>query len=257
MQNVYFDENIFAIAIQTAIWLPSLIMAIITTFNALKAEGRLRRISIYFALFSWAISLTYISWTARALFFSAEALPTEWYIFWQFAYGPGVLSFFFLALWSLSLVNPQLLEDKWWIQLVLLIPWIAVALDITILTTGQSVIDNAQIVTFANISDIQPDIVLTLFATLAVLLYTGIPILLFLQYLRASENKGTTNYRKILIIEIGLILFALGSLVDASKLPNIESALANNILFLSRSFMASGIILMFFGLKLPKRFHKS
>lgn len=254
MQNVYFDENFFAIAIQTAIWLPSLIMALITTFNAFNAEGRLRRISIYFALFSWAMSITYISWTARALFFSAAEGPTDgWYILWQFAYGPGVLAFFFLALWSLSLVNPQLLEDRWWIQVVLLIPWIAVALDITVLTTAQ----NATIVEFANIKDIQPDLVLTLFATLAVLLYTGIPIVVFLRYLLASENKGTTNYRKILIIEIGLILFALGSLVDASKLPNIESALANNILFLSRSFMASGIILMFLGLKLPKRFHKS
>ena len=252
MQDVYLNENFFAIAIQTAIWLPSLIMAVITTINAFKAEGRLRRISIYFALFSWAMSITYISWTARALFFSAEDGPDAWYILWQFAYGPGVLAFFFLALWSLSLVNPQLLEDRWWIQYVLLIPWIAVALDITVITTAQ----NAVTVQFANITDIQPDTVLTLFATLAVLLYTGIPIAVFLRYLLASENKGTTNYRKILIIEIGLILFALGSLVDASKLPNIEAALANNILFLSRTFMASGIILMFLGLKLPKRFQK-
>ncbi|MHA1984519.1 MAG: hypothetical protein ACW967_09210 [Candidatus Hodarchaeales archaeon] len=253
MQDLYFDENFFAIAIQTGIWLPSLIMALITTFNTIRTEGRVRKISIYFALFSWAISLTYISWTARALLYPALSNPSDgWFILWQFAYGPGVLSFFFLALWSLSLVNPQLLEDKSWIQLVLIIPWIIVALDLTILNNAQ----NVEIVTYANIQDIQPDIILTLFATLAVLLYTAIPILGFLRYLLASENKGTTNYRKILIIEIGLILFALGSLVDASKLPNIEAGLANNILFLSRSSMAIGIILMFFGLKLPKRFHK-
>ena len=256
MLQLYLNENLFAILIQTGIWLPSLIMALITTKNALENQGRLKLISAYFALFSWSISLTYISWTTRALFFSADSLPTDgWFILWQLAYGPGVLSFFFLALWSLSLVNPQILENKKWLPIVLLIPWLIVIIDLTVINTAQSVVNNNQIVTFANIKDIQPDLILTFFATIAVLLYTAIPILGFLRYLLASENKGTTNYRRILLMEIGLILFAIGSLVDASKLPNIPTEIANNILFISRSSMASGIIIMFLGLKLPKKFH--
>ena len=42
-----------------------------------------------------------------------------------------------------------------------------------------------QVVQFANVNDLKPDIILETFATLAVLVYTLIPLIGFLRYLLA------------------------------------------------------------------------
>ena len=251
LQTMYFNENFFAIAIQTAIWLPAIIMCLITGVSAAKSEGgRLRRISLYFSLFSGAIALTYIWWTLRALLFAADSRASDgWFILWQLAYGFGVLAFYFLALWSLALISPDLLEQRKSLYLVLLVLWLIVAIDLTVIMNDN--IADSNPVVFAGLNDVKPDIILSGISTLAVVIYTGIPILGFLRYLLSKVNRTSPNFRKILIIEVGLIFFFLGSVVDASKAapPIIGGAL----LFISRSFMGSGIILMFIGLKLPKR----
>ena len=245
MLDVYIQQNIFSITVQTGIWLPAFIMAIVTGFNAIKAEGRVRFISSSFSAFCWAIGLTYFFWTIRNVFFTSSSQPSDgWLLLWQLAYGFVVLAFFFLALWSLTLISPQLLEDKKWLYIILVIPWLIVIVDLFIIAPTNA----PNVVQFANVNDLKPDIILEVFATLAVLVYTFIPLIGFLRYLWASENRGTTNFRRILIIEIGLLFFAIGAIVDASKLA------PNEALIVTRGFEALGIILMFIGLKLPKRF---
>ena len=248
MFDIYIQQNIFSITVQTGIWLPAFIMALITGFSAIKATGRLRFVSSSFSAFCWAIGLTYFFWTIRIVFFTYNSQPADgWLLLWQLAYGSGVLAFFFLALWSLTLINPQLLGDKRWLYIILVIPWLAVIIDLFIIVPMN--LTTLQVVQFANVNDLKPDIILETFATLAVLVYTLIPLIGFLRYLLAPENKKTTNFRKILIIEVGLLFFAIGAIVDASKLA------PNEVLILTRGFEAIGIILMFIGLKLPKRFH--
>ena len=238
----FFEANQIIITIQAFIFVPFTFLFLSTLNNARNSEGRLRSLSLYFALFSLMLASTYIFWTLRALYFSDISDPSDWLILWQLAYGVGVLGFYFLSLWALTLLRPELLEEKKYLYIILLVPWLLVMLDIFILTTP-TIANNAAI-SYAFVSDIQPDLILQAFSGLAVGLYSGIPILLFLSYLRASENKGTTNYRKIAIIEIGLILFTLGTFIDATKIDFIGNS--DILLFVFRISIALGAVIMFF-----------
>lgn len=247
----FINENFTIFAIQTLIYVPFTILFLSTLNNARNSEGRLRSLSLYFALFSLMLASTYIAWTIRVAYFSADAEPSDWLFLWQIAYGMGVLGFYFLILWALALLRPELLEERKYLYLLLLIPWLLVMVDIFVITTAA----NAETISYAFVKDIKPDLILQAFSGLAVGIYAGTPILLFLNYLRASENKGTTNYRKIAIIEIGLILFTLGTFVDATKIDIIGDS--DILLFVFRISIALGAVIMFIGFKLPKRFHIS
>ena len=247
----FINENFTIFAIQTLIYVPFTILFLSTLNNARRQEGRLRSLSLYFAFFSLMLASTYIAWTIRVAYFSADSIPSNWLFLWQIAYGVGVLGFYFLILWALTLLRPELLEERKYLYVVLLVPWLLVMLDIFILTTPSSA--DAAVISYAFVNDIQPDQILQIFSGLAVGIYAGTPIYLFLRYLLASDNKGTTNYRKIAIIELGLILFTLGTFIDATKLELIGDS--DILLFVFRISIALGAVIMFFGFKLPSRFH--
>ncbi len=169
---------------------------------------------IFFMLSFLSIMGTYICWAGRILIlpqFISENEINSLYPFWAVAYFLAGTSFVMLDFATFSLMQEkQTTLSKILISIIIITYIIA----IIILSIGFEV----ELIVFSDVSDLTiKNIYVYLFFTCILLFYFSIPNAINIKFLLTSEDKNTFVYKRVRIIEFGILLFSIGMIFDGLR----------------------------------------
>jgi len=189
---------------------------------------------ILFMIWSISVSLTYLSWGLRVLLIpQLENDINILYPYFACAYGFGGLALIFLDFATLNLTRMKKSTLIKLLRIIILISFIIVIIAFTIgFETG--------LTTFMDVSDLK---ILNPFVyyyfTFIILFYVFFPNAIFIKYLIEAPSKTDPSYKRIRIIEVGILLFSISIALDGIRLPsNI------GILIIRLILMIGGLIIM-------------
>lgn len=194
------------------------------------------RSKLFFMMSFISVSLTYFVWGLRVLIIPQfETDINILYPFWALAYAFGGTALVFLAFASLELTQKKFNI----IKIIILVTYVGILI---LLVIGFEV----ALTIFMDVSDltIVNQIVYISF-TILILFYVIFPNAIFLNFLRKSPSKTTLAYKKVRTIELGVILWSIGFLLDGARFPsNIGILIARLITMIGGLIMIIGFFLM-------------
>ena len=193
---------------------PSLIFFIFSAVLFLKWRSKRNRQTLYFATAFLLMGLCFGMWVLRTLFYPPSVDdPSHVVIFFKLAYVFGVPSMAFIGLTAIEMINPALISETRKRGY-----FFAPAVFLVLLIT---VIANPIPTTISEQADFRFPAEVSFAGSLVGLFYFIFPNYLFIWWLR--NNKNHRLYSKMLIIEIGLLVFCAAIIIDGSKFAGMES----------------------------------
>ncbi|MFX1337486.1 MAG: hypothetical protein ACFFDK_02625 [Promethearchaeota archaeon] len=192
--------------------------------------------SLFFSISFFATTITYLVWGLRVILISQyERNITVLLPYWRAAYLFASLSLIFLDLASLKLAEISNKSLLILLYLLIIVTYIVMA---TILFLGFEV----EITIFMDVSDLRiVNSLVYIYFLILLLFYLALPNSIFFNYLRKGLSKTTFAYKKVQIIEIGLLLFTIGTILDGARFPsNIGILIARIIIMIGGLFMMRG-----------------
>ena len=172
------------------------------------------RTKILFMVWSLAVVATYFSWGLRVIFIDRlEATIDIIYPFFAVSYAMGGTALIFL---DFATINQSPQKDSKLMKVAILLIIISYIMVIVILINGFAV----ELVLFMDVIDLKiiNPIVYFFFSGL-ILLFIFFPNAIFINYLLKAPDKTTFAYKRVRIIELGIILFSIGIALDGMRLP--------------------------------------
>jgi hypothetical protein len=184
---------------------------------------------------------TYIVWASRMLILPQyENDITLLYPYWAVAYFLAGTCFVMLAFATLSLMREKQTIFSKVLILIIIITYI---IAIIVLSIGFEV----EIIIFSDVTDLTiKNIYVYMFFTCILLFYLSIPNAINIKFLLTSESKGDFVYKRVRIIELGIMLFSIGMIIDGLRF---SFFFAN---FIGRIIAAVGGLLMVKGFLMKK-----
>ncbi len=182
-----------------------------------------------------AVAIIYLNWGLRVLFIPQfESDKTVLYPFWAISYGFGATALIALAMASLDQTKMKESVISIIIRIVIIATY---ALVLIILLIGGF---EQQLVIFMDVTDltIENQFVYYYF-TILILFYIFFPNALYIVYLIKSSEKDTFTYKRVRIIEIGILIWSICILLDGMRFPSNMGILIIRIIL-----MIGGLITM-------------
>ena len=173
------------------------------------------RIKIYYMIWTLSVALIYISWGARVLFIPQFEKETSiLYPFWALSYAFGGLALISLDFATLNLTKNKESKIMKYIKIIIIINYFGI---LVVLLMGFEM----ELIVFMDVSDlIIKDIYIYVFFTLSILFYISFPNYIFISYLIKSPEKDSFAYKRVRIIELGILLFTVGLAFDGMRFPS-------------------------------------
>ena len=182
-----------------------------------------------------AVAIIYLNWGLRVLFIPQfESDKTVLYPFWAISYGFGATALIALAMASLDQTKMKESVISIIIRIVIIATY---ALVLIILLIGGF---EQQLVIFMDVTDltIENQFVYYYF-TILILFYIFFPNALYIVYLIKSSEKDTLTYKRVRIIEMGILIWSICILLDGMRFPSNMGILIIRIIL-----MIGGLITM-------------
>ncbi len=193
------------------------------------------RTKIFFLIWTMAVAIIYLNWGLRVLFIPQfESDKTVLYPFWAISYGFGATALIALAMASLDQTKMKESVISIIIRIVIIATY---ALVLIILLIGGF---EQQLVIFMDVTDltIENQFVYYYF-TILILFYIFFPNALYIVYLIKSSEKDTLTYKRVRIIEMGILIWSICILLDGMRFPSNMGILIIRIIL-----MIGGLITM-------------
>ncbi len=193
------------------------------------------RTKIFFMIWTIATAMTYLNWGLRVLFIPQfESNQTVLYPFWAISYGFGATALIAIAFASLDQTKMKESVISIIIRIVIIATY---ALVMIILLIGGF---EQELVIFMDVTDmnIENQFVFYYF-TILILFYIFFPNALYIVYLIKSSEKDTFTYKRVRIIEIGILIWSICILLDGMRFPSNMGILIIRIIL-----MIGGLITM-------------
>ena len=235
MPDLYLSENWEVVSVTIPIVIVFTIFSVITGRSYLKTKN----IATFFLFgFNFSMMATFIPWSLRAIFYSADSASSMVQLLWRIAYMCGACALVFVMMFSLILIYGERIQRIHFVGALLLILFIVILITIA----------EIHPTTYVDVIDFQPVRLFQVLFLIIILSTLIIPNFILLKYLVRAE-RGTMAYNRVLFLELGLAVCTFGLLVDGTKF--VEN---NWTLFLTRALIAFGGFLMLFGMiRSPKR----
>lgn len=186
-----------------AITPPSAIFFIFAAVLFLNWNEKKDRETMYFAIAFFSMGLCFGMWVVRTLLYPPYVDLSEVDILIRLGYLFGIVGVVFIGLSAIVMVNPSLIKKKFFIApaffLAILITFIAQPIPTTI----------AEQTDFVWSSEV------AFITSLVGLFYLMSTNYLFIWWM--MKNKDNPLYKKIRLMEIGLLIFCAGTIIEASK----------------------------------------
>jgi len=193
----------------------------------------------------WAIAsaFTYVGWFCRVLFVPQfESDKTVLYPFWVMGYTAGATALISLAFASLDQTK---IKESIIIIIIRIIILVTYAGVLIILFVGGF---EQELVVFMDVTDLTiEDNFVFYYFTILILFYIFFPNAIYIMYLLKSEEKDSFTYKRVRIIEIGILIWSLCILLDGLRFPSNIGILIIRIIL-----MIGGLITMKGFLMKPK-----
>lgn len=195
------------------------------------------RAKIFFMGWAIAVVCIYLTWGIRVLIIPQFETDTKvLYPFWALAYALGGSSMVALDFATIEMSEIKKSTYKKYIIIIILVTWIS---TFVILFIGFEV----ALITFMDVSDLMiSNSFVYFYFTILILFYLFFPNAIFIRFLIKSHDKTEFIYKRIRIIELGILLFSIGIALDGMRFPS------NLGIFIARLIIMIGGILMVKGL---------
>ncbi|ODS39165.1 MAG: hypothetical protein A7316_06300 [Candidatus Altiarchaeales archaeon WOR_SM1_86-2] len=191
-----------------AITPPSLIFFIFSVILFLKWKRKRDRQTLYFAVAFLFMGLCFGMWVIRTLFYPPHVELSEVNVFIRLGYICGITGTAFVALTAMEMVNPESIR-----KIENLIYFLAPAIALTILIVF---IAEPIPTVIANQVDFVWSEEVAFVTSLVGIYYFTFPNYLFIWWL--MNYKDHRLYTRIMLLEIGLLIFCAGIILEGSKI---------------------------------------
>ncbi len=194
---------------------------------------------IFFMIWCIAVGITYIPWILRiALLDANESNTALLYPYWAFCYAFGALSLISLdgAVLNLSPNRESLIFKI--LAVIIALTFISV---IIVLIMGF----NVDLVLFMGFNDLKiGNIFVYIYFISVIVFYITLPNAIFISFLIKNRSEKDFAYKRVRIIEIGIIMFSIGIALDGMRFPSdIGIFIARVILLIGGLFVAMGFFM--------------
>ena len=173
------------------------------------------RTKIFYLLWTMSTALIYVSWGLRVLFipqFTTDKIVL--YPFWAVCYGFGGLALISLDFASLDQIKNR---ESTLIKIIRIIILASFSLVLIILFTGF----DQDLTIFMDVSDLTiKNPFVYFYFTFVIMLYIFFPNAIFINYLIKSDEKDTFTYKRVRIIELGILVFSISLALDGMRFPS-------------------------------------
>ncbi len=209
-------------------------------FYSLKSYLKSRETTkIFLMIWCIAVGTTYIPWILRILFLDVnETNTTLLYPYWAYCYVLGALSLISLdiAVLTLSPYRGSLIFKIF--AMIIALTFVSV---IIVLILGF----NVDIVRFMGFNDLRiSDTLVYIYFFILIVFYITLPNAIFINFIIKGRSEKSYAYKRVRIIEIGIIMFSIGIALDGLRFPfDIGIFIARVILLVGGLFVAKGFLM--------------
>lgn len=230
----------------TSGWFPLVICAILVLqffflflylFTKLSNQvGKSWEFTFVLSLFSLSISVGYLFWLIRIIFFPSDSLSSAWIWFWKLSTLMHMLASLFLGAFLLiysPIKRPKIL------YVFFFIPF-SVALISLFLVINQGSLGTTLYFGINNVSQSS----ITIILGIIIFIYTVLPVYNFLNYIRLHPNKKSVKRKKAYILLLNFIVFATLLSIETAKIAFIVTIWDGlGLQFIRIGVLINGIIL--------------
>lgn len=194
---------------------------------------------IFIMMWCIAVAATYIPWILRiALLDIYETQTALLYPYWAFCYAMGALALISLDIAVLTLSKYR---DSVVFKVLVVIISLTFISVIVVLLMGFQV----NLVFFMGVNDLKiGNTIVYIYFICLIVFYIALPNVIFIEYLIKERINKTFAYKRVRIIEIGIIMFSLGIALDGMRIPSdVGIFIARVILLLGGIFVARGFFM--------------
>ena len=177
------------------------------------------RPKIFFMISFFSIAFIYFLWGLRVLFIPQFESDTKvLYPIWAAIYAIGALALISLDFATLDLTRMKESNFLKFIKIIILISFVGALI---LLFIGFYV-EVVELLVFMDVTDLSfKNPFFYLYASTVILLYIFFPNAIFIIYLiKSSEEKDSFTYKRVRIIEIGILLWTICIALDGIKFPS-------------------------------------
>ena len=173
---------------------------------------------LYFTISFFSIALIYFVWGLRVLFIPQFESDTKvLYPMWAFIYVIGALALISLDFATLDLTYMKESNFFKFIKAILLVSFVGVL----ILAFIGFNVEFVELLVFMDVTDLAiNNPYVYLYAIIIILFYIFFPNAIFIIYLIKWPSKTDFQYKKLRIIEIGILLWTICFALDGIKFPS-------------------------------------
>lgn len=174
------------------------------------------RAKIFFMLWALATALIYFNWGLRVILIPQfEADKTVLYPFFALSYAFGATALIALAFASLDLTK---MKESALFKIIRITMMATYASVLIILLIGGF---EQELIVFMNVTDMTiEDPFVYYYFTILILFYIFFPNAINIMYLIKSDEKDTFTYKRVRIIEIGILIWSICILLDGMRFPS-------------------------------------
>lgn len=197
------------------------------------------RAKIFFMAWVVFTLLTYLTWGIRVLFIPQFEPNTKvLYPYWALAYAFGGSAMVVLSIAAIEMSKLRELSYKKYLITIILITGIS---TFFILLIGFEV----ALIIFMDVSDLTiTNPFVYIYFTILIIFYLFFPNAIFINFLIRSPEKDSFTYKRIKILELGILLFSIGTALDGMRFPsNIGILIARIILLMGGLIIVRGLLM--------------
>jgi len=174
------------------------------------------RVKIFFMMWTLATALIYLSWGLRVVIIPQfEKDQKILYPFWALSYAFGATALITLAFASLDLSK---MKESALFNIIRIIIVATYASVLLILLIGGF---EQELIVFMDVTDMTiGDPFVYYYFTILILFYIFFPNALNILFLIKSEEKDDFAYKRVRIIEIGILIWSICILLDGMRFPS-------------------------------------
>jgi len=233
MSNIISHDNMDSLIPVIAIGPPAVAFLLFAAVLFLKYKKKKDKATMYFMLSFLCIGVGYGGWVVRSAFYPPDADAETVFFWFKFAYTVTAPFCTFLALAALEFLKPGVIRKTrnlflFWIPMIFLEVWTLFSVPTTATIAGQN------------------DAIWSPALSLGYVAIGGFYLIIinyvFVWFL--MKEKGHRLYTKVMLMEAGLILLTLGTIIESSKIG--VGTVESWGLFI-RWFTALGALIMLYG----------
>ncbi|MBN1801080.1 MAG: hypothetical protein JW891_06195 [Candidatus Lokiarchaeota archaeon] len=186
-----------------------------------------------------AVAITYIPWILRiALLDVYETNTALLYPYWALCYAMGALALISL---DMAVLNLSSSHGSLFFKVLFVIIPLSFASVIIVLIMGFQV----DLVLFMGVNDLKiGNVIVYIYFIVLIVFYIALPNAIFINFLIKERSQKTFAYKRVRIIEIGVLMFSIGIALDGMRLPSdIGIFIARVILLMGGLFVARGFFM--------------